>query len=205
MDHRNLGHRAGVSPPPAAEQQRLAEDERGLVAACLAGREDAFGRLVERFAALVHGVCTRMLNDRHEAEDAAQEVFLRVHRSLRRWDGARPLRHWLLAIAANRCRTRLGQRKRRPMPVEDFSRLADHRAAEQVDGELHAALRAAVAALRPEYRQVFLLFHEQGLGYEELALALGKPKGTIKTWLHRARAETLAALKQAGWAPEDET
>ena len=91
------------------------------------------------------------------------------------------------------------------MPVENFSRLADHRAAEQVDGELHAALRAAVAALRPEYRQVFLLFHEQGLGYEELALALGKPKGTIKTWLHRARAETLTALKQAGWAPEDET
>lgn len=178
------------------------DDDRALVEACLAGSESAFRRLVEAFSTLVFGVCLRMLGDRHEAEDVAQEVFLRVHRSLRRWDGERPLRGWLLAIAANRCRTSLSQRQRRPKATEHLTEVPDHRPPDDA-GELAAAIQAALAELRDDYRKVFLLFHEQGLSYEEMGALTGRPIGTLKTWLHRARAELLAKLRGKGLAPEE--
>jgi RNA polymerase sigma-70 factor (ECF subfamily) len=70
--------------------------------------------LVERFRGQVFGLCLRMLGSRHDAEDVTQEVFLRAFRHLRRWDGSREFRPWLLAIAGNRCRTMLANRVRRP-------------------------------------------------------------------------------------------
>lgn len=178
------------------------EDERGLVDACLTGRREAFHELVKRFETLVFGVCLRMLGDRHEAEDVAQEVFLRMHKSLHRWDKTRPIRHWLAAIAANRCRTALSQRRGKPAPSEMVEEPQDKRAVEEDGGELKTALWEAVGELRPEYRQAFLLLHEQGLSYEEMATAMDRPIGTLKTWLHRARAELLAKLRSRGLAEE---
>jgi RNA polymerase sigma factor (sigma-70 family) len=180
----------------------LVEDERFLVNASLAGRRDAFHSLVKRFESLVFGVCLRMLGDRHEAEDVAQEVFLRMHKSLHRWDKARPLRHWLAAIAANRCRTSLAKRRNKPTAGEMVEDVPDRRPVEQDGGELKTALWEAVGELRPEYRQAFLLLHEQGLSYEEMSEAMDRPVGTLKTWLHRARAELLAKLRQKGLAEE---
>ena len=178
------------------------DDERNLVDACLVGRRDAFHTLVKRFESLVFGVCLRMLGDRHEAEDVAQEVFLRMHKSLHRWDKTRPLRHWLAAIAANRCRTALAQRRTRPSAAELVDALPDHRSGEHDDRELKAALWEAVNELRADYRQAFLLLHEQGLSYEEMASAMDRPIGTLKTWLHRARAELLGKLRSRGLAEE---
>ena len=74
--------------------------------------------LIERFQAEVFGLSVRMLNHRHDAEDVSQEVFLRVFRSLRRWDPARPLRPWITGITVNRCRTWLSQRSRVPETVD---------------------------------------------------------------------------------------
>ena len=59
-------------------------------------------------------------------------------------------------------------------------------------------IRAALAELRPEFREVFTLYHEQGQSYEEMALALDRPIGTVKTWLHRARIEVLERLQERG-------
>jgi len=78
----------------------------------------------------------------------------------------------------------------------------DRRAVEEDGGELKIALWEAVGELRPEYRQAFLLLHEQGLSYEEMASAMDRPIGTLKTWLHRARAELLAKLRSRGLAEE---
>src|SRR5207237_9117647 len=72
--------------------------------------------------------------------------------------------------------------------------------------ELLHEIHAALAELRLEYRTVFVLFHEQGRPYEEIAQALERPVGTIKTWLHRARLEILERLRQRGMvAPNEET
>jgi RNA polymerase sigma-70 factor (ECF subfamily) len=150
----------------------------------------------------VFGLCVRLLHHRHDAEDVTQEVFLRVFRSLRRWDSGRPLRPWIMGIAVNRCRTWLSRRARRPEPV---NYLQDTVAGPAPDDsvELLREVHAAVADLRLEYRTVFVLYHEQGQPYEEIALALERPVGTIKTWLHRARLEVLDRLRRRGMVSED--
>jgi RNA polymerase sigma-70 factor (ECF subfamily) len=155
---------------------------------------------VQQYQADVYGLCLRLVGDRHEAEDVAQEVFLRVFRSLHRWDPKRPLRPWILAIAVNRCRTLLVQRRRRPEPVPDLS-LVPSRPDPGADAELLREIGLAVQGLRPEYRIAFVMFHEQGRPYEFIAQALSRPVGTIKTWLHRARLAILERLKRRGMLP----
>jgi RNA polymerase sigma-70 factor (ECF subfamily) len=176
-------------------------DDAALVRRCLKGHPDAMQALVDRFQAEVYGLCVRLLNHRHDAEDVVQEVFLRIFRSLRRWDPARPLKPWIMGIAINRCRTWLSQRSRRP-ELADY--LQDTAASPPSDdsAELVREIQAALSELRPEYRSVFLLFHEQGQPYEEIADALDRPVGTIKTWLHRARLEMLDRLRRRGMVAE---
>jgi RNA polymerase sigma factor (sigma-70 family) len=178
----------------------VSADDAGLVRACLGGRPEAVQQLVERFQAEVFGLCVRLLHHRHDAEDVTQEVFLRVFRSLRRWDPARPLRPWVLGIAVNRCRTWLSRRGRRPEPVDYLHETAPGPPADD-SAELLQEIRAALADLRPDYRAVFVLFHEHARPYEEIAQALDRPVGTIKTWLHRARLEVLDRLRRRGMVP----
>ena len=175
--------------------------DAALVRRCLTGDPAACRELVERFHVDVFGVCYRLLTHTHDAEDVTQEVFLRVFRSLRRWDSGRPLRPWLLGIAVNRCRTWVGRRGKGPELADYLHETPDHRPADD-SSELRTAIRAAVDALRDEYREVFVLFHEQGQSYEEIGEAIDRPVGTVKTWLHRARLEVLEELRSRGLAPD---
>jgi RNA polymerase sigma factor (sigma-70 family) len=177
--------------------------DAALVRRCLAGDPAACRELVGRFQTDVFAVCQRLLSHSHDAEDVTQEVFLRVFRSLTRWDSARPLRPWVLGIAVNRCRTWLGRRATRPELADYLHETPDHRPADD-STELRTEIRAAVDALRDEYREVFVLFHEQGQSYEEIAEAVGRPVGTVKTWLHRARFELLERLRSRGLVPDEE-
>jgi RNA polymerase sigma factor (sigma-70 family) len=179
-------------------------DDATLVRRCLRNDPAAVRALVERFQGIVFGLCVRLLTHRHDAEDVTQEVFIRVFRSLRRWDRARPLQPWILGIAANRCRTWMSRRARRPELV-DY--LHDTAAAAPVDdaGELARELTRALADLRPDYRTAFVLFHERGQSYEAIAEVLERPVGTVKTWLHRARLELLDALRRRGMVDPETT
>jgi len=175
-------------------------DDPELVEAIRSGDTQATGLLVERFQGIVFGLCFRMLNHRQDAEDITQETFVRALRSIFRFDSARPLRPWLLEIAANRCRTALASRSRRPRvaPVSAAEDVADPRPGLNDPADLASALEQAVERLRPEYRLVFLLYHEQNLSYDEIAQSVKRPVGTVKTWLHRARAELAEQLARKG-------
>jgi RNA polymerase sigma factor (sigma-70 family) len=176
--------------------------DAALVRRCLTGDPAACRELVERFQCDVFAVCQRLLAHAQDAEDVTQEVFLRVFRSLRRWDSTRPLRPWMLGIAVNRCRTWVGRRARTPELVDYLHETPDHRPADD-STELRTEIRAAVDALRDEYREVFVLFHEQGQSYEEIGAVVDRPVGTVKTWLHRARLEILERLRTRGLVPDD--
>ena len=179
----------------------VASEEAGLVRRCLRGEQDAIKALVERFYTEVFAVCARILNHRHDAEDVTQEVFLRVFRSLKRWDNERPLKPWIMGIAINRCRTWLTQRARRP-ELSDYLQDTAASPPEDDSAELRREIDAAIQELRADYRMVFLLFHQHGQPYEEIAVAMERPVGTIKTWLHRARLEILERLRRRGMVSE---
>lgn len=173
-------------------------DDPDLVEALRAGDPLAPAELVERFHGVVFGLCYRMMGHRHDAEDVAQESLVRALRGIAGFDGSRPLRPWLLGIAANRCRTALGRRSRRPAVVEVPADPVDRRPGLDDPDDLADELARALDRLRPDYRLVFALYHEQGLPYEEIARVIGRPVGTVKTWLHRARGELADDLARRG-------
>lgn len=180
----------------------VSAEEAALVRRCLRGDTDAIRVLVERYQPEVYGLCVRLLNHRHDAEDVSQEVLLRVFRSLRRWDRSRPLKPWIMGITVNRCRTWMSQRARRPELVDYLQDTAPGPSPDD-SGELLSEIQTAQNQLRPEYRSVFVMFHVQGQAYEDIAAALKRPVGTIKTWLHRARLEVLEQLRSRGMVPPE--
>lgn len=179
----------------------MSADDVRLVKRCQRDDPEAIRELVERYQGEVLGLCVRLLGDRHEAEDVAQEVFVRVFRSLHRWDPTRPLRPWIMTIAVNRCRTFLARRRKQPEAREDLGNVPA-RSGGDGDGELLREIRQALEEVRPEYRIAFVLFHEQGRPYEFIAQALSRPVGTIKTWMHRCRQAVLERLKRRGMISE---
>jgi RNA polymerase sigma-70 factor (ECF subfamily) len=176
----------------------LFDEVRTIIERCLAGDQVAMQALVERFQGNVFGLCYRMLGRYHDAEDAAQETFVRALRSLARVDLQRELEPWLLAIAGNCCRTRLSRRRSRPEMLPLLAEVSDGAVEEEAGSELAEEVRLGLAGLREEHRQAFLLFHEQQLSYQEIADVLEVPMGTVKTWVHRARQELIARLQARG-------
>jgi RNA polymerase sigma factor (sigma-70 family) len=173
-------------------------DDRALVEALRAGDPQAPGLLLHQFHGVVFGLCYRMMRHRQDAEDVVQETFLRALGSIAGFDADRPLRPWLLGIAANRCRTAMGRRARRPIVTDSIEESVDHRPGRADPEDLAGEIERALGHLRTEYRMVFTMFHEQGLPYEEIALVIDRPVGTVKTWLHRARAELAEYLTRRG-------
>jgi RNA polymerase sigma factor (sigma-70 family) len=174
-------------------------DDPALVEALRSGDPQAPRLLVERYQGAVFGLCYRMMGHRQDAEDVAQEAFVRALRSITGFDAGRPLRPWLLEIAANRCRTAMARRARRPVAgLQGIEDRPDSRPGLVDPDDLAGELERGLRALRPEYRMVFILFHEQNLSYEEIAAAVSRPIGTVKTWLHRARAQLAEDLSRRG-------
>lgn len=179
----------------------LVTDDAALVNACLTGEADAYRAFVRQYQAVVFGVCFRMLGHREDAEDVAQEVFLRAFRKLHQWDSNRPLAPWLLTIASNRCRTALSRRSQRFISTEFIDEACDP-IASAGRSDLGEELQLALEKLREDYRLCFVLYHQNELSLAEISEIVGSPEGTIKTWLHRARKELAEHLQRRGIVPQ---
>jgi RNA polymerase sigma factor (sigma-70 family) len=188
---------AGGRPKGSSE---MPMDDVALVEALRSGDSQATRLFIERYQGVVFGLCYRMLHHQQDAEDVVQETFIRALRAMAGFDSARPICPWLLEIAANRCRTALSRRARKPMLAlaDTAQELADPRAGIAGPDDMAGELERALEALRPEYRMVFVLFHSQHLSYDEIARVVTRPVGTVKTWLHRARAQLAEALNRRG-------
>jgi RNA polymerase sigma-70 factor (ECF subfamily) len=187
---------------PTVVGSALPDEDRALINRCLAGDQMAMVCLMGRYEDVVFGLCYRMLNHRQDAEDAAQETFARAFRSLERFDQERDFKPWVLTIAGNRCRTMLFARSRRPAPRMMADEVADSAPNQQAARNLAEEVELALAQLREEYRQAFVLFHEHELSYAEIGETLDCPIGTVKTWVHRARREMIRYLRSRGVVEE---
>jgi RNA polymerase sigma-70 factor (ECF subfamily) len=172
-------------------------DELLLIDRAVAGDERAFAELVTRYQTAVYNLAYRMLGDAGEAEDAAQEVFLRIYRRLATYDQDHRFSTWVLSIASHYCIDLL--RRKRPwiVPLENISNWMRARTrgpeASALAVEQQDTVRNLLAKLPEHYRLVLLLRYWHDLGYEEIAQVVGLPVSTIKARLHRAR-NALAAL-----------
>jgi len=163
-------------------------DERDLAQRAAQGDREAFGGLVECHQAGVYNVAYRMLGDCREAEDAAQETFLRAFRAIRRLDPQRPPGAWLKKIAVNVCLNRLERRGTLTLDDEAAIPASDPGPESQtIQREQTRQVRSALLALPPHFRAAIELRHFQELSYAEMAEALNRPLSDIKSDLFRAR------------------
>jgi len=169
--------------------------ESELIADVRAGNRGAFAALVETYQAGVYNLCYRMLGDAREAEDAAQETFLRSYSQLHRYDPSRPFKTWLFAIASHHCVDRLRKRRLKWLSLDD-ELLAEGElwrsttaGPEEVvlDHERRDEVTALLARLAPHDRSVIVLRYWSGLSYAEIADVLGATVSSVKSRLHRAR------------------
>lgn len=162
-----------------------------------AGRpQAAFEALVSDYRRRVFGLSYSILRDRAAAEDAAQEVFVKLWKSLGSYDGRAQLSTWVYAITRNTALSALRSR-RNASSLSEPATLAEAEAAAPVEdtiGADDARLWRAVAALPDPQRRVVTLYYQDERPVEEVAAMLGMPAGTVKTHLHRARARLAAAL-----------
>jgi len=165
------------------------------------GDPRAFEELVIAYQHRVFGVALRMLGSRAEAEEAAQEVFLRAHRAIADFRGDAKLSTWLYAIASRLCMNRLtsGERRLLREGEETLARIPSGHAspADELErSERDAALHRAIAELSDERRMVVVLRDLEGLSYEEIASALDLELGTVRSRLHRARMDLKEKLER---------
>lgn len=174
-----------------------APTDRDLIVRARRGDGDAFGELVTRYQTNVFNVCYRILHERGEAEDLAQETFLRAYNRLDQFDLEREFGPWVRRVAANLCLNHLESQK--PQSPLDEERDADEsqRPEKQVEvKERSEQIRGALASLPARYRVVVELRHFQDMSYDEIAAELNIPLSDVKSHLFRARkllAETLHA------------
>jgi RNA polymerase sigma-70 factor (ECF subfamily) len=162
------------------------------------GDVEAFGRLVERYQDYVYNAAYHLLGGDQEAEDIAQEVFVRAFSHLRGFEGRARFSTWLYGITLNCVRSRWRQERRRATVRLDGSDEDDEGGQDPpadtagpveaaMQSERVEAVRSAIACLEPELREAVVLRDIQGLSYEEIAESLGVPLGTVKSRLFRAR------------------
>ena len=184
-------------PAPARSiVSAAAARDTDIVAMLRAGRErEAFALLFERYELPVYRLCCGLMRS-DLADDAAQEAFVRVWRSLRTYDGSAALSTWIYTVARNSCFTlmrRDSTRAKRFQPFEDDADFADEQPPDAADQCALQRVQDAVQSLPERQRTVLQLFYWQDQSVDEVAEMLGIPDGTVKTLLHRAR-QRLATL-----------
>ncbi len=185
-------------------------DEPALIDAAQRGELDAFNRLVLQYQELAFSVAMRVMGEEAAAADATQEAFISAYRSLAGYRGG-SFRSWLLRIVTNSCYDELRRRKRRPAvslealvedsEIEGSVGTSDPAENPEVAAQRHElidAIQDCLTGLPPEFRIVAVLVDVQGLDYEEAAQSIGKPLGTVKSRLARARAKLRDCLKAYG-------
>jgi RNA polymerase sigma-70 factor, ECF subfamily len=184
-------------------------DEVEIIKQSREGDLNAFNRLVLEYQDMAFNLAARMLGDDDTAEDVTQTAFLSAYRNLDSFRGG-SFRAWVMKMVSNACYDELRRRKRRPTvslepmneddeEIESPAWLADDSPspeAEMERAELDQALQTCLQGLPEEFRSVVLMVDVEGLDYQEVSSSIGKPLGTVKSRLARARLKMRDCLRQ---------
>jgi RNA polymerase sigma-70 factor, ECF subfamily len=193
-----------VRRPEARERISLnAEQELEWLKQAQRGDRVAFARLVEAYQRPVYNLCYRMLGNPGEAEDAAQETFLRVYSKLNTYQPERKLASWILSIASHYCIDRLRRRHGETLSLDEEA-VATVIPARQAGpeetamrNELREEVQRAVGRLDPTYRMPLILRYWYDFSYAEIADIMGLTVQAVKSRLHRARLQMIETTSEA--------
>jgi len=185
-------------------QEALA-GESLLIERCQQGDTIAFDRLVERHGQWVYNLAYRMIGDREEAHDIAQEAFVRAFAAIKGFRRGSSFATWLYRVTANVCLDEIKRRRRRPAPATSFLSGENQRpdppdpapdVAQRVEAiERRELVRRAIASLPLHHRLPLVLCELQGCSYDEVAAIMKTNVGTVKSRLNRARLALKKALE----------
>lgn len=176
-------------------------DEAGLIAEAIRGDLNAFNRLVLAYQEMAFNLAYRILNDAASADDATQTAFISAYKNLRNYRGG-SFKAWVMRMVTNSCYDELRRRQRRPTTpleptntedeeeIESPAWLADDSPSPESEietRELEQAIQHCIEDLPPDFRAVVVMIDVQGCDYAEVSQTFGKPLGTIKSRLARAR------------------
>ncbi|MFO8175965.1 MAG: RNA polymerase sigma factor [Gemmatimonadota bacterium] len=189
-------------------------EDKELAGLAAKGREMAFRELLSRYERPVFSLVYRMVRDRTLAEDLAQEAFIRAFNAIDSYKPKYKFSSWIFKIANNHTIDHLRKRRLDTVSIDGspHARTSEEEAQTRLVVESHeeapdryvearelgGQIEEAIGKLRPEYRTVVLLRHVEGHSYDEIAEIMELPLGTVKTYLHRARAELKELLAHAG-------
>lgn len=176
--------------------------------------EAAFNELVRLYDKRVFRLVLRMLNDRAEAEDVAQEVFVTIFKAIGNFRGDSKLSTWIYRIATNHCKNRIKYLDRRARGKKsELDEVSEHAAMESASmsssaqvarpdeqaeaNQIEGIVRAAIAELDEDQRELVILRDVENLSYEEIQQITGLPEGTVKSRLHRARLSLMKSVQKA--------
>lgn len=163
-------------------------DEALIIEKAKKGDTEAFSGLITTYKKLIYNLCLRMLEDRAEAEDAAQETFIKIYRGLKYYNGSSKFSTWALRICSNVCIDIIRKKKARFVPIDDYE-FSDGSSPEKsyIASEVRKDVKKAVMALPEKYRLIIIYYHFMNLSYQEISEILGEPMTIVKNRIYRAR------------------
>ncbi|MDP4180034.1 MAG: sigma-70 family RNA polymerase sigma factor [Bacillota bacterium] len=161
-----------------------------LINRCIKGDQDAFSEIVSRYKRLVFKVVFNIINNEHEVNDISQEVFLKVYKNLRSYNPEYKFSTWIVKVATNHCLDTVRKKKVDSLSIEEAADVSDKNDTPEesyIRKEKVQRIREAISELPEKYRVPIILFHQNGLSYEEMMKVMNEPITIIKNRLYRAR------------------
>jgi len=162
-----------------------------LIEACLAGRQEAFAELISRYKNLVYSIILRMTKDSEEANDLAQDVFLKMYKNLGSYSAEFKFSTWTMRITTNHVIDFHRKRKQETVPLEDAAVVTtdpdDAPEAALLRQEESERIRKIVDDLPAMYKLPIVMYHQKGMSYQEIADKLNEPLSKVKNRIFRGR------------------
>jgi len=168
----------------------LSSEDIEIVNRCLAGDVNAFEVLIEKYKKAVYNTAYRMMGNREEAEDVSQEAFIRMYKSLSKYNPEYKFITWALKVTTNLCLDNLRKRKGETVPIDEGFDIKDGKDTpeeEYIRRENQKLVQDAIMRLPGKYREFLILFHHRNLSYQEIMEITGESLTIVKNRLYRAR------------------
>ncbi len=172
-----------------------------LITNCLNGDKDCFSELVVRYKKLVYSIVYKYFKDKEDLYDTSQEVFIRIYKSLDKYNPQYKFSTWCIRIATNLCLDMVRKKKITQVCIDEYENMAsdnDTPESSYLSRENSTQIRQAISRLPEKYKTLIILYHQKGMSYKEMSDTLKKPMSIIKNRLFRARHILREALVEIG-------